>query len=362
MNIKVTTKTLVSAFSSCLLIASFSVTAEDLPRLQFVSGEVFAEDINGQQRVVKKGDVIKPGEKLLTSEGAIAQLRVFGQGIVALRESSEISVTPPVAGKFGVNLDNGLIRTVTSLPRIQGEINVKTPKVVFAVKGGDMQTGLKQADSKSPISLAIAGDVKVLSGKRQFKLEPGTAVSINSLDGGVKTLTKIPTELLLKQPALSTDLKLQTSTSTEPKTDSRLLSDSTFLTSTSFDATRTFSSTETVKLEPVISEPVLDKTYSFELTKVSVDSDGSLGGAEKTALNDSFVLVLDSNTSSNSTVKTINTTGDATLKNTLTSASTRTTLVDGGGTATTFTIKDPVLTTKFKLSSGTVSGSTLLLR
>ena len=113
--------------------------AAETPRLQFTIGDVQIQDANGNLRPAIKGDFIRPGEKIITGNGGMAQLRMFNQGVVALKAGSEITVEPPIQEQFSVKLDRGLIRTVTKLADRVGKIDVLTPGAnIAAPKDSDI--------------------------------------------------------------------------------------------------------------------------------------------------------------------------------------------------------------------------------
>ena len=92
-------QSLVAGVLLSLAALQSSVGAVELPKVQFVNGDVRLLQPNGITVPIKKGDVIHPGEKLITGDGGVAQIRASNQGVIALRKNSEIEFKP-VADKF----------------------------------------------------------------------------------------------------------------------------------------------------------------------------------------------------------------------------------------------------------------------
>ena len=125
-----------------VLVATWGAAmAAELPTLQFVAGDVNVVRADGSQSPARKGDVLNTGDRLVTGQGAMAQVRALDQGVVALRPDSEIQFKSDAAG-LGVALNHGQLRTVTDLAGPQnGLLHVITPDSNIAVMGGDIETG-----------------------------------------------------------------------------------------------------------------------------------------------------------------------------------------------------------------------------
>ena len=170
---------LVTGFLVSLALLQSPANAVELPKVQFVNGDVHVLRPNGVTIPIKKGDVIHPGEKLITGNVGVAQIRATDQGVVALRKNSEIEFKP-VADKFDVALNRGQVRTVTALgANLAGQMTVQTPQSNVSVKNGDSLTGI-QTDSKgaaSTFSQSLSGEVDVhdQSGNK-LQMTPGQVV------------------------------------------------------------------------------------------------------------------------------------------------------------------------------------------
>ena len=204
-------KKLSQVLATAALIALTAPTmAAETPRLQFTNGDVQIQDINGILRPAIKGDFILPGEKIITGDGGMAQLRVFKQGVVALKAKSEITIEPPVRDLFSVKIDRGLIRTVTKLAKQTGVIDVITPGANIAVDKGDALTGvsLDRVD-KVTHNQVLDGKVEIQTGDIKRIADVGKVLEIAPNDGAVKEIIKKPDAMILRvpEPTLALDVR-----------------------------------------------------------------------------------------------------------------------------------------------------------
>jgi len=191
-----------------LLAAFFSagaLAANGLPRLQFGIGDVKAVSPAGKIRKLIKGDVLLPGEKMVTGHGAMAQLRIFEQGVVVLKDRGQLELKPAVNGKFTVSLDQGLMRTVTKLGYRRGKIDVATPAAEIAVQSGDVLTGVGVGKSARATTHnhVLDGKVRVKTKAGESVVDIGKIVQINPLGGVVNAVDKVPDAMQLRVPAPS---------------------------------------------------------------------------------------------------------------------------------------------------------------
>jgi hypothetical protein len=131
------------------LCAALSVGAQaaEGSRIQFVTGAVKVIRADGTEVPAAKGDIIGPGDRLVTGADGMAQVRALDQGVLALRANSECRFEQRGSG-LDVALTRGQLRTVTDLGgATKGMINVTTPDSRLAVGDGDVETGVKPADA-----------------------------------------------------------------------------------------------------------------------------------------------------------------------------------------------------------------------
>lgn len=149
----------LTALATALLAATGAGAAEP-PRLQFVAGDVSVLRADGTRVAAQKGDLLEPGDRLITGARGMAQVRAADQGVVALRPASEIEFKPQALG-LGVVLNQGQVRAVTDLGGpTSGRLQVITPDSNIAVSRGDVETGFIPApEGSSTFSQVRTGEV-----------------------------------------------------------------------------------------------------------------------------------------------------------------------------------------------------------
>lgn len=192
---------------ACLaaLFSAGALAANNLPRLQFGIGDVKAVSPVGKIRKLIKGDVLLPGEKMVTGHGAMAQLRIFEQGVVVLKDRGQLELNPAVDGKFSVSLDQGLLRTVTKLGHRRGKIDVATSAAEIVVQSGDVLTGVgvEKSARATTHNHVLDGKVTVKTSAGERDVGIGKTVKINPLGGEVNAVDRAPDVMQLSGPAPS---------------------------------------------------------------------------------------------------------------------------------------------------------------
>jgi len=116
---------------------------ESLVRVAFVKGDAKIFSTNGIGRVVKKGDIIKPGEKLVTGSDCIVQAFLGTKAIFAVRPDTQIIFERVDLTKSVIRIVRGNIRVHNGLEQAhksQTIIDVETPNGRIAVKNADNET------------------------------------------------------------------------------------------------------------------------------------------------------------------------------------------------------------------------------
>lgn len=298
-------RVLAACLVGAMLYLSPTAHAEQAPRLQFVSGDVSAVDPAGQRRMVHKGDALRPGEKLVTGPGGMAQLRVFGQGVVALRGNSAVEISQPADGGFGVALDRGLVRTVTDLADRKGRIDVATPQGGFTVRGGDLQTAVGNGDNgdDSVVGRALSGDVTIRSAGGEQPAVLGRAVQLAGPGLPPRTLDVVPPSLDLRVPGRG-PVPPAPAGRFEPAAPGPLAAlpvttRPLFGPGGPMPPGPAFDPRGVVPMPPPLPRPQPEKTYSFTVSRVSAaNADPNLTPGQVNDLNNTLILSTVSNTGS----------------------------------------------------------------
>jgi hypothetical protein len=138
----------VLAGASLVLLTTVAV-AEPAGTLLFAPPGVRIVNEAGQARDAKKGDVIQPGERLLTPPNAISQVKLPDGGLVGMRPGAEVKFQTPPPGspqsQKVLSLVQGAVRVVGG--DLAGQIRA-TP---VALQTGQTTLQLKGADAESAI-------------------------------------------------------------------------------------------------------------------------------------------------------------------------------------------------------------------
>jgi hypothetical protein len=167
--------TLTIALAAVLPFAAQA--ADPIGKVIFQSGGAFIVDAAGKQRAANKGDLILPGERLVTGANTLTQVKMRDGSFVGLRPGTdlkfqEMRLTGKDAGQ-DVALNSGSIR-VLNLP---GDGAVKPLPV--NVQAGDARIVMRGADLESAVKRDLT------TGPETFtRLNQGTGI----LSNGIKTL------------------------------------------------------------------------------------------------------------------------------------------------------------------------------
>lgn len=171
-------------FANCAGAVAFALAfplttlAADAPegQLLFVAGPVVIVDAVGAERVAKKGDLIAPGERLVTGIGGMGQLKMSDGSFIGIRPDSDLKIEKlPPSGASGdgerhLHLAKGSVRTLNL--EVAGK--AKPLPIVVATLTGDIS--LRNADSES-----------VVVPQRSGNASPGTYSRIAIGDGEIKS-------------------------------------------------------------------------------------------------------------------------------------------------------------------------------
>ena len=137
----------LKALPALLLLASYAGAAFGLAgHVQFVIGDVKLTNRAGQTRALQKGAAIDEGDRVVTADGAMAQIKMVDGGFIAVRPNTDMGFdTYHYAGKEDgtesavVSLLRGGFRTITGIIGRTNKQNylVKTPTATIGIRGTD---------------------------------------------------------------------------------------------------------------------------------------------------------------------------------------------------------------------------------
>jgi hypothetical protein len=115
-------------------------------QVMVVTGPVKSFDLQGRERVLQKGDTVAPGDRIVTSENALVQLRMNDGGYLSVRPGTEMKIDQFVFDEkdqknssFLVSLIKGGFRSITGLigRTNPGAYEIRTPAATIGIRGTD---------------------------------------------------------------------------------------------------------------------------------------------------------------------------------------------------------------------------------
>ena len=152
-------------------------------QVMVVTGPVKSFDLQGRERVLQKGDTVAPGDRIVTSENALVQLRMNDGGYLSVRAGTEMKIDQFVfdekdqkKSSFLVSLIKGGFRSITGLI---GKSNpdgyeIRTPGATIGIRGTDHEPMyIPPAASGLPAGIAPGVYDKVNDGETFLRNEHG---------------------------------------------------------------------------------------------------------------------------------------------------------------------------------------------
>ncbi|MBK8400055.1 MAG: FecR domain-containing protein [Propionivibrio sp.] len=115
-------------------------------QVMVVTGPAKSFDLQGRERVLQKGDAVATGDRIVTSENALVQLRMNDGGYLSVRPGTEMKIDQFVFNEkeqnkssFLVSLIKGGFRSITGLigRTNPGAYEIRTPAATIGIRGTD---------------------------------------------------------------------------------------------------------------------------------------------------------------------------------------------------------------------------------
>jgi hypothetical protein len=140
----------------CVALAGVCGTALAQTRaaqVMVVTGSVVAIDTQGQRRQLVKGSDVRPGDSIVTGEGALAQIRMSDGGFISIRSATEMAIDRFVfdekessKSNFLVSLVKGGFRSITGLIG-------KTNPNAYQIRSATATIGIRGTDHEPMVIL-----------------------------------------------------------------------------------------------------------------------------------------------------------------------------------------------------------------
>ena len=198
-------KKIIAIINACLaaslMLMSQASYAVDAGHAQFVSGNVRIRSANGQERILKKGDVVREGDTLTTATAASAQIKMLDGGLIAVRSDTKLKFdtfkfngTQDGSERSFFLLFTGGFRAVTGLigKLHKSSFHITTTAAVIGIRGTDHETYVVTAGSPMAAVAPIGTYNKVNWGETTMTTDRGTVSILPNQMGYVSAADQMP--------------------------------------------------------------------------------------------------------------------------------------------------------------------------
>lgn len=203
-------KKALPALPVLLLLAGYAGTAFGLAgKVQFVIGDVKLITRTGETRTLQKGAAVDEGDRIVTADGASAQIKMIDGGFIAVRPNTNIGFdTYRYAGKEDgtenavLSLLRGGFRTITGVIGRTNKQNylVKTETATIGIRGTDHEPMVILVPAPGQVAIAPPGSYdKVNVGIAFIRNDAGT-IDIHRNQVGFAPVTREAPVILPRIP------------------------------------------------------------------------------------------------------------------------------------------------------------------
>ena len=201
---------LFPVFMAMLLAWSPAATAADAAGLfQVVVGDIRLIGSNGQERAAGKGGNVYEGDRIITADGALAQIRFADGGLMSVRANSEFvldkfSYAGPQDAKPSIfmSLVRGGLRSITGLigQKNRDGYKISTSTATIGIRGTDHEPmvilqpppGMKAVDLPGTYDKVNDGRTFLQTPKGIVEILPRQVGFVPSADVAPRLLPKVP--------------------------------------------------------------------------------------------------------------------------------------------------------------------------
>jgi hypothetical protein len=277
-------KPLLLAPIALALAIPLTAASQDAPRVLFCSGGCFAVDAKGVRTPAPKGTVLRPGQRLETSAGAYAQVKLSPATAVGISEQASIRLD-----QNAVVLDQGRIRMVGAQAfgkPITQPVELRTLDGTVVLRGADIEAKKTDIGRATPTLVRVnAGDARLGKGPGEIRLptQAVQGITTGKLAGAPIPITEfLPAEPAKRQPSTTTPVRtavapiiVPTTLTLEPLRIDTSLSTMTTLSTTS-TLTRTLDTSLSITSTELITKPALTSADSLLNTQLVSPDTGTL--------------------------------------------------------------------------------------
>ncbi|MDK9726317.1 MAG: FecR family protein [Sterolibacteriaceae bacterium MAG5] len=197
-------------FTIAALGAASGVLAETAGRVQAVVGTARLYDAAGKERELARGTEIRPGDRIVTGDQSLVQLRLEDGGYLSVRTNTDVTLAQyrhdekaPKESAVLINLARGALRSITGLigSLSPDRYKVATPTATIGIRGTDHEPVFIPEPPPGETPIAPPGTYdKVNSGATVIRAPSGEIGIAPGQVGFVPAVAVVPPALLPRVP------------------------------------------------------------------------------------------------------------------------------------------------------------------
>ncbi len=198
------------AFTLVLLGAASGVWAETAGRVQAVVGTARLYDAAGTERELVRGAEVRPGDRIVTGDQSLVQLRLEDGGYLSVRTNTDVTLAQyrhdekaPKESTVLINLARGALRSITGLigSLSPDRYKVATPTATIGIRGTDHEPVFIPEPPPGETPIAPPGTYdKVNSGATVIRAASGEIGIAPGQVGFVPAAAVVPPAILPRVP------------------------------------------------------------------------------------------------------------------------------------------------------------------
>lgn len=263
--------------------ASLAAAAQDAGQVQVVVGAAQLINTAGQQRPVERGAAIQQGDRIVTSDGALVQVKLSDGTFLSVRTDTDVTIEKvkhdekaPAESSMLIRLARGALRSITGLigSSNPSAYKVITPTATIGIRGTDHEPVFIPEPKPGETPLAPPGTYdKVNSGATMIQTGQGLVDIRPGQVGFVPVGAKEPPKLLPAVPEFFKRLDARSGDATGKQgrspSDGKLLARPAVRPSVVSGDIKPVGTVEGAKLDSTVLSPTLSTSTKLEAVQTA---------------------------------------------------------------------------------------------
>ncbi len=196
-----------SAIATLLMWVSPVIAAPQAAQVLFSNGQLKVIDAKGIERLVKQGDLLQPGERVVSPPGVLSQLKLPDGTLIGMRNDSEIRLDQidPASGRNIIALNFGNVRVINT-DSLTGQrllpTDIVTPVSRLMLENGDGESVHVRPGTRAGVEGGTYN--RLLIGNAVMRTNIGELPLLRFQNGFVPRLDVLPNTLAVLPPTLNT--------------------------------------------------------------------------------------------------------------------------------------------------------------